>query len=119
MKDADYIAHEQAEECYLCGKVFRCPPSCHGCEKCLGLGGKVRDHDHLLDERHLEEGKGNYRGASHYKCNLSYRQDRFIIPVLAHNAFRFAFQLIIKEMAKHAYPEDRNLMILSRDCSNS
>jgi hypothetical protein len=38
MNDADYIAHEQAEECYLCRKVFRCLPSCHACEKCLGLG---------------------------------------------------------------------------------
>ena len=68
---------------------------------CLGLGGKVRYHDHLLDKKHLRKGKGNFRGSAHYKCNLNYRQYRFIIPVLAHNAY---FQIIIEEISKHPFP---------------
>ena len=106
MTPDDIIAHEQAEECYLCGKVFRCHTSCKGCENCHFLGGKVKDHDHLLDKHHLPEGKGNYRGPAHYVCNIKYRQEYYFGPVSAHNDFRFDFQLILEELSKHSYPKD-------------
>ena len=100
MSPEDEIQHKEATHCYLCGKEFLCPPSCQGCNHCNDIGGKVRDHDHLLK-------KNNYRGPAHYKCNINYRQDRFRVPVLAHNAFRFDFQLILKELSKHSYPENK------------
>ena len=85
------IEHREATHCYLCGKKFLCPPYCQGCDHCYHLGGKVKDHDHLLK-------KNNDRGAAHYKCNINSRQDQFRVPVLAHNAFRFDFQLILNEL---------------------
>ena len=59
------------------------------CPKCFGIGWKSRDHDHLIL-------KNNYRGVAHYKCNINYRQNRPYCPVLAHNAFRFDFQLMLE-----------------------
>ena len=104
MSHEDIIHHQEATHCYLCGKDFSCPPSCQGCDHCHHLGGKVRDHDHLLKKK-------NYRGPAHYSCNLNYRQYRFRVPVLAHNAFRFDFQLILKELSKHSYPENKKAYV--------
>ena len=84
--------------CYLCGKEFSCPIGCRGCDKCYGLGGKVRDHDHLIDHH-------NYRGSAHHKCNLAYRKDQFKVPLIAHNSFRYDIQFIIEELAKYCFPE--------------
>jgi len=48
---------------------------------------KVRDHDHLT---------GEYRGAAHCICNLTYQNPKFI-PIVCHNLSGYDAHLFIKE----------------------
>ena len=67
-----------------------CCSICNGCfcEKDI----KVRDHDHRT---------GEFRGASHNKCNINYFNNRFL-PVVFHNLRGYDSHLIIREAYKIA-----------------
>ena len=70
-------AHDNAEYCYICKKVFANSKKHR----------KVRDHDHYT---------GKYRGAA---CNLRYTT-QVDIPVFFHNGTNYDFNLIMTELAK-------------------
>ena len=78
LKSEQQIAHDNAEYCHICKKVF-------GEKK---NHKKVGDHDHYT---------GKYRGAEHLICNLRYSTQ---IPVFFHNGLNYGFNLIITEFAK-------------------
>ena len=64
---------------------------CHLCEtEIVDPEEKVRNHDHLT---------GKYLGASHNKCNLSYKQPPKI-SVFLHNFTNFDSNLIVKSIKK-------------------
>jgi hypothetical protein len=63
MTKRDYEDFKNATTCHICKCAFEN-------EKC-----KVRDHDHRT---------GEYRGASHNKCNINYFANRYV-PVVFHN----------------------------------
>ena len=71
---------------------------CRGCPQCYDLGGKVRDHDHLVQFH-------NHCGCAHNKYNVIYRKDRFKFPLLANNSFRYDIQFLIAEISKFSFPE--------------
>ena len=51
---------------------------------------KVRDHFHYT---------GEYRGAAHSTCNLKYSVPKRI-PIVFHNASKYDYHFIIKELAE-------------------
>ncbi|XP_047035542.1 uncharacterized protein LOC124641502 isoform X1 [Helicoverpa zea] len=63
---------------------------CHICEQPL-LGDKVLDHDHIT---------GEYRGAAHTHCNLTYKVCPFI-PVVFHNLSGYDSHIFIKELTNY------------------
>ena len=62
--------------------------TCHICSKEL-LDDKVRDHCHFT---------GQYRGASHNRCNLHCRKP-LILPVIFHNLQGYDAHLFIKQLS--------------------
>ena len=75
LKDKDDF--EKARVCWICQKEF-------GSEK------KVRDHCHFT---------GKYRGATHAKCNLQFKQPKFT-PVIFHNLSGYDAHLFVKNLGK-------------------
>ena len=73
-------AHDNAEYCYICKKVFANSKKHR----------KVRDHDHYT---------GKYRGPAHAICNLRYTT-QVDIPVFFHNGNNHDFNLTMTELAK-------------------
>lgn len=67
----------EATTCHICTREF------------VDSNPKVRDHCHLT---------GQFRGAAHSKCNLSFR-DCLMLPVVAHNAMGFDIHLFIRRLA--------------------
>jgi hypothetical protein len=63
--------------------------NCYYCDKPLEED-RVRDHDHLT---------GVFRGATHNKCNLAARKDKFV-PVFFHNLSHYDAHLFINTLAK-------------------
>ena len=61
---------------------------CHICQKEF-IDDKVKDHCHYA---------GKYRGAAHNTCNLRYKIPNNI-PVIFHNASKYDYHFIIKELA--------------------
>ena len=80
LSNKQQIVHDNAENCYICKKVF-------GNNK---KHRKVRDHDHYT---------GKYRGAAHTICNLRYTT-QVDIPVFFDNGTNYDFNLIMTELAK-------------------
>jgi hypothetical protein len=81
LKDEEILAHNQATDCFICGKPFSGSLTSSGREQT-----RVRDHDHF---------SGNYRGAAHNSCNLRYTTHKgskdgeegfsYRLPVVIHN----------------------------------
>ena len=70
-------------------KEFNNAVNCHICGYTLGKD-RVRDHCHFT---------GEYRGATHNKCNLMCKKPR-ILPVIFHNLQGYDAHLFIKQLAK-------------------
>ncbi|XP_070531293.1 uncharacterized protein, partial [Cardiocondyla obscurior] len=78
---------------------------CHMCKNPFAVGEKrVRDHCHLT---------GRYRGPAHSKCNLRYRDTRYI-PIVFHNLSGYDAHFIIKEIAT-AYEGKINLLPITKE----
>jgi hypothetical protein len=75
MTKRDYEDFKNATTCHICKCAFEN-------EKC-----KVRDHDHRT---------GEYRGATHNKCNINYFANRYV-PVVFHNLRGYDGHFILKE----------------------
>ena len=75
ISDEQEIEFRKATRCSICNKNFKPEDE------------KVRDHCHF---------SGNYRGASHVKCNLDYSFRYFKIPIFFHNLKNYDAHLIIK-----------------------
>jgi hypothetical protein len=54
---------------------------------------RVRDHDHVI---------GNFRGATHSRCNLNYNFTNYTIPVVFHNLKGYDSHMIIKNLSDEA-----------------
>lgn len=80
MSPDDDIFFEEADVCYLCKRNFEDSELV-----------KVRDHDHL---------SGSFIGASCSPCNMMRREQRAIIPVIAHNFRGYDSHFLIKYGSK-------------------
>ena len=70
-------------------RVFNATSICFICSKTLNVDDeKVRDHCHIC---------GNFRGAAHNSCNLSYRLNRDL-NVIMHNSRRYDSHLIMQKL---------------------
>lgn len=74
-KEQDFTA---ATKCHICGRNFSINNN-------NTKNNKVRDHNHMT---------GEYRGAAHDVCNLTY-QDTRVIPVIFHNLSGYDSHFII------------------------
>jgi hypothetical protein len=83
MTDEDEKNFRESKECYLCKQPF---PTEYNKNTALF---KVRDHDHFT---------GKFRGACHSSCNINYNNKNFCVPVIAHNAKGYDWQLIFRDV---------------------
>ncbi|XP_070529634.1 uncharacterized protein [Cardiocondyla obscurior] len=78
---------------------------CHVCESPFAVDEKrVRDHCHMT---------GRYRGPAHSKCNLQYRDTRYI-PVVFHNLSGYDAHFVIKEITT-AYEGKVDLLPITKE----
>ena len=75
-------SHENAIECYICGKVIQKNP------KDIN-SWKNRNHCHYTEK---------YRSAVHSICNLKFKVS-YKIPEVFHNGLNYDYYFIIKELA--------------------
>ncbi|XP_070526956.1 uncharacterized protein [Cardiocondyla obscurior] len=78
---------------------------CHVCESPFAVDKKrVRDYCHMT---------GRYRGPAHSKCNLQYRDTRYI-PVVFHNLSGYDAHFVIKEITT-AYEGKVDLLPITKE----
>lgn len=75
----DEVLFIMSDECHICGRAF------------MEDEIKVRDHSHIT---------GEFRGAAHQKCNLSY-QEVHHIPIVFHNLSNYDAHFFISALAKN------------------
>jgi len=87
LSPAEWTAHYNATRCHICNELL-------DDSRCL-------DHDHLT---------GEYRGAAHKSCNLSYKwsksnykeKNTFRIPIFCHNLASYDAHLIMQSIGKNS-----------------
>jgi hypothetical protein len=99
MTAAENEIFENAENCYLCNKIFSLTD--------IDMGDhdkKVRDHCHNT---------GVFLGAAHNSCNL-YRRSQYKIPLYCHNFIGYDSHLLINAL-KHLDPNLYKIIVLPKN----
>lgn len=77
-------------------REFQKASHCHICESPFSNNLKHPDYKKVRDHCHLT---GKFRGASHNKCNINYR-DKQVIPTVFHNLSGYDSHFFIKDLAQ-------------------
>lgn len=79
MSMEDEVLFIMSDDCHICGRKF------------LQNDVKVRDHSHVT---------GQFRGAAHQKCNLSYQEAHYV-PIIFHNLSNYDAHFIVRTLSNN------------------